>query len=81
MGLTDSWEATWLEGSSSETETEIEGFSFEGCWEVMELTGCWEATWLEGSSSETETGLETPGRVAVTVTGTVSCEIEPTRVV
>jgi hypothetical protein len=76
MGLTDSWEATWLESPSNETETGIEGFSFEGCLEAMELTGCWEATWLE-----TETGLETPGRVAVTVTGTVSCEVEPTRVV
>jgi hypothetical protein len=39
---------------------------------------------LGGCSSEDtgfETGLETPGRVSVTVTGTVSFEVEPTRVV
>jgi hypothetical protein len=39
---------------------------------------------LGGCSSEDtgfETGLETPGRVSVTVTGTVSFKVEPTRVV
>jgi hypothetical protein len=67
---------TGLEGCSGETGT-------EGCAGETGLEGSSGETGFKGCSGETwlETGLETPGWVAVTVTGTVNCEVEAIRVI